>query len=208
MRFAFLLLHARAPLAPRHGFAARHAVTEGLDAEADAVGPGIYGGRVVRDADGAVVIGQQYEEYNPIPGPVYAGDGYTALAEAVRGGAADAVAEMLDGDPGLVGDVMTGAALPLHLCGMTPRAGADVTQLLVDRGADVDARDAWGYTALQRAATNNCVAAARVLLAAGASLDLPSGLDGDGASAYDLAKKRRSYDCIFAFDDHIAAVNA
>ena len=55
----------------------RFAVTEGLDAEADAVGPGIYGGRVERDESGAVVIGQQYEEYNPIPGPLYAGGGYT-----------------------------------------------------------------------------------------------------------------------------------
>ena len=40
---------------------ARFAVTEGLDAEADAVGPGIYGGRVERDESGAVVIGQQFE---------------------------------------------------------------------------------------------------------------------------------------------------
>ena len=29
----------------------RFAVTEGLDAEADAVGPGIYGGRVERDEE-------------------------------------------------------------------------------------------------------------------------------------------------------------
>ena len=46
------------------------------------------------------------------------------------------------------------------------------------------------------------------LLAAGASLEISSGLDGDGDNAYELAKRLRSYDCIFAFDDHIAAVNA
>ena len=42
---------------------------------------------------------------------------------------------------------------------------------------------------------------------AGASLEISSGLDGDGDNAYELAKRLRSYDCIFAFDDHIAAVN-
>ena len=61
---------------------------------------------------------------------------------------------------------------------------------------------------LQRAATNDCVDAAKALLAAGASLEISSGLDGDGDNAYELAKRLRSYDCIFAFDDHIAAVNA
>ena len=106
---------------------ARFAVTEGLDAEADAVGPGIYGGRVERDESGAVVIGQQYEEYNPIPGPLYAGGGYTELAQAIREGDVTRVARLLDDDPALVNDVLTGAANPLHLCGMAPRAGGAVT---------------------------------------------------------------------------------
>ena len=106
---------------------ARFAVTEGLDAEADAVGPGIYGGRVERDESGAVVIGQQYEEYNPIPGPLYAGGGYTELAQAIREGDVTRVARLLDDDPALVNDVLTGAASPLHLCGMAPRAGGAVT---------------------------------------------------------------------------------
>ena len=43
---------------------------------------------------------------------------------------------------------------------------------------------------------------AKALLAAGASLEISSGLDGDGDNAYELAKRLRSYDCIFAFDDH------
>jgi hypothetical protein len=35
-------------------------------------------GRVVRDAEtGEVVIGRQYQDHNPRPGPVYAGGGYT-----------------------------------------------------------------------------------------------------------------------------------
>ena len=118
------------------------------------------------------------------------------------------VARLLDDDPALVNDVLTGAASPLHLCGMAPRAGGAVTQLLCERGANLNARDSWGYTPLQRAATNDCVDAAKALLAAGASLEISSGLDGDGDNAYELAKRLRSYDCIFAFDDHIAAVNA
>ena len=186
----------------------RFAVTEGLDAEADAVGPGIYGGRVERDESGAVVIGQQFEEYNPIPGPLYAGGGYTELAQAIREGDVRRVAQLLDEQPDLVNDVLTGAASPLHLCGMAPRAGGAVTQLLCERGANLNARDSWGYTPLQRAATNDCVDAAKALLAAGASLEISSGVDGDGDNAYELAKRLRSYDCIFAFDDHIAAVNA
>jgi ankyrin repeat protein len=85
---------------------------------------------------------------------------------------------------------------------------SQVTKLLCERGANLNARDSWGYTPLQRAATNDCVDAAKALLAAGASLEISSGLDGDGDNAYELAKRLRSYDCIFAFDDHIAAVNA
>lgn len=57
------------------------ALGEGLDAESDAVGPGIYGGRVERDARGALVIGQQYEQHNPLPGPVYAGGGYARCSD-------------------------------------------------------------------------------------------------------------------------------
>ena len=40
---------------------------EGFDPYADSVGPGIYGGIVKREADGSVVIGQQYQNHNPRP---------------------------------------------------------------------------------------------------------------------------------------------
>ena len=190
---------------PSHRAAPR-AVTEGHDAESDAVGPGIYGGRVEVDARGDVVIGQQFEEHNPIPGPVYAGGGYTDFSDAVRSGDEARVRALLSATPSLVGEVTTGAASPLHLTGMLRRAHP-AAAVLVSAGAAVDARDAWGYTPLQRAATNDCVDAAKALLAAGASLEISSGLDGDGDNAYELAKRLRSYDCIFAFDDHIAAVN-
>ena len=53
------------------------------------------------------------------------------------------------------------------------------TESCSERGANLNARDSWGYTPLQRAATNDCVDAAKALLAAGASLeDRPRAHDG------------------------------
>ena len=43
---------------------------DGFDPYADSVGPGIYGGTVKRDDMGQVVIGRQYQNHNPRPGPV------------------------------------------------------------------------------------------------------------------------------------------
>ena len=44
------------------------------------------GGIVKRDAEGNVVIGRQYQDHNPLPGPVYAGGGYTPMAQALYSG--------------------------------------------------------------------------------------------------------------------------
>jgi hypothetical protein len=55
-----------------------HTDNEGFDPYADSVGPGIYGGIVARDEEtGNVIIGKQYQNHNPRPGPVYAGGGYS-----------------------------------------------------------------------------------------------------------------------------------
>ena len=145
---------------------------EGLDAESDSVGPGIYGGNVQRDADGNVVIGQQYEEHNPLPGPVYAGGGYTPLSKAIRTGP-EAVATLLAAEPELAWEVSTGGATPLHVCGMSPR-GQHSTPLLLDGARNIEARDAWGYTALQRHATNDLASGARALIEAGKPCHFPS----------------------------------
>jgi hypothetical protein len=59
---------------------------EGFDPHADTVGPGIYGGVVRRDAAGAVVWGAQYQGHNPVPGPVYAGGGYTPTSRLLAAG--------------------------------------------------------------------------------------------------------------------------
>jgi hypothetical protein len=49
----------------------------------DSVGPGIYGGKVKRDESGNVIIGRQFQNHNPEPGPVYSGNGYTEMSNAL-----------------------------------------------------------------------------------------------------------------------------
>jgi hypothetical protein len=74
--------------------------SEGFDPYRDSVGPGIYGGLVVRDKNGAPVIGEQYQGHNPVPGPVYAGGGYSRMSQAL--GDNKAVEKLLDEYPELV----------------------------------------------------------------------------------------------------------
>lgn len=89
---------------------------EGFDPYADSVGAGIYGGIVKRDASGNVVIGRQYQNHNPEPGPVYAGGGYTPMSEALQ--SIDKTRALLDKFPELANEITTGGATPLHMCGM------------------------------------------------------------------------------------------
>lgn len=138
---------------------------EGFDPYADSVGPGIYSGIVARDEQGQIVVGTQYQNHNPRPGPVYAGGGYTPVSKALR--SPEALAALLDRFPDLVNDVATGGAQPLHSCGMS-RAHEPQTSLLISRGADIEALDTYGFTPLMRMASNNLAEGALALLAAGA----------------------------------------
>merc|ERR1719158_1484243 len=81
---------------------------EGFDPYADSVGAGIYGGRVQRDQKGDVVIGRQYQNHNPRPGPVYAGGGYTPVNEALKN--IEGLRALLAKFPDLANDVSTGGA--------------------------------------------------------------------------------------------------
>ncbi|CAD7942681.1 unnamed protein product [Amoebophrya sp. A120] len=144
--------------------------SEGFDPYADTVGPGIYGGRVKRDPNtGAVVIGKQYQNHNPRPGPVYAGGGYTPVSNALREAHTEkpTLRELLTKYPDLVNDISTGGAQPLHLCGMS-RDAQDAVAVLVEFGADVEGLDTYGMTPLHRMASNNLPVGAEQLLAAGA----------------------------------------
>jgi hypothetical protein len=109
--------------------------SEGFDPYSDSVGPGIYGGNVKRDADGKIVIGDQYQGHNPRPGPVYAGGGYAPIVEAMRLGP-DALNDLLDACPEAVNEVTTGGATPLHMAGMSQR-NQKGTALLIARGGDM-----------------------------------------------------------------------
>ena len=103
---------------------------------------------MARDADGRVLIGKQYQSHNHRDGPVYAGGGYTPMSRAIHEGAA-AVARLLDAFPDAVDDVSTGGARPLHMCGMS-RRGQLSARLLIERGADIEAVDTYGYRPLHR----------------------------------------------------------
>lgn len=142
---------------------------EGFDPYGDSVGAGIYGGIVKRNPEnGNVIIGKQYQNHNPRPGPVYAGGGYAVSAKALKSTAE--LENLLVKFPDLVNDVTTGGAQPLHMCGMSKR-NEDKVDLLVANGADIEALDTYGMTPLHRMASNNLPVGARMLLEAGADLD-------------------------------------
>ena len=69
-----------------------------------------------------------------------------------------------------------------------------IVQLLVDAGADVNAQNAYGQTALMRARTYGMV---RLLLAAGASADLKN---DDGETAIHVFKERKLHGAIAALE--------
>lgn len=94
-----------------------------------------YGGVVVRDENGEIVIGEQYQNHNEEPGPVYAGGGYTPMSNALRSGK-EAIEALLDKYPDLVNEISTGGATPLHMCGMS-KINQMVTELLILRGGNM-----------------------------------------------------------------------
>lgn len=158
----------RRPVLSRCATSAAMSDPDGWNPEADTVGAGIYSGRVVRDAAGAVVYGAQYAGHNPRPGPVYAGGGYTEMAQAIQRGPEAVSALLAEGAD--ANEEATGGARPLHSCGMSRRGQASVRVLLA-AGAQVDALDTYGYTPLHRMASNNLAEGARALLEAGADVN-------------------------------------
>jgi ankyrin repeat protein len=144
---------------------------DGFDAVADTVGAGIYSGRVLRDAEGRIVIGKQYQNHNKNPGPVYSGGGYTDMANAIHKGPEAVKALLAAGaDPN---EIMTGGARPLHTCGMS-RSGELSTAIIIAAGGGIEALDTYGYTPLHRMASNNLAIGAQALLEAGADVNRPT----------------------------------
>jgi hypothetical protein len=171
---------------------------EGFDPYADTVGAGIYGGIVKRDDDCAVVIGRQYQNHNPRPGPVYAGGGYapsTRMLEDVN-----ELITLVEKYPDLAVDITTGGAQPLHMCGMLKRKQLAV-KALVERGADIEALDTYGMTPLHRMASNNLAEGAKMLLEAGADVFNTGKI---GETAFDIARSSAARDVLKVLDDHAA----
>ena len=86
-----------------------------------------------RNEKGEILIGQQYQNHNPRPGPIYSGDGYSLMSRAVHAGP-EKVKEILRDYPQFKEEISTGGARPLHVCGMSKR-GQLSTQALIDAGA-------------------------------------------------------------------------
>ena len=132
------------------------------------------------ESDGSVVIGDQYQRHNPRPGPVYSGSGYAPISRAIAlfraelaGGIDESrttLGKLLDMHPDLVNDVSTGGAVPLHTCGMSVD-NQHATAFVISRGGDIEAVDTYGYTPLDRMASNNLAIGAKALLEAGAAAD-------------------------------------
>uniref|UniRef100_A0A7S2UWI6 Ankyrin repeat domain-containing protein n=1 Tax=Fibrocapsa japonica TaxID=94617 RepID=A0A7S2UWI6_9STRA len=140
---------------------------------------------------GAVIIGRQYQDHNPNPGPVYAGGGYTPMTKALQSGA-EAVTGILDKYPDLANEISTGGATPLHMCGMSVRNQL-VTDLIIRRGGNIEAKDTYGYTPLHRMASNNLDIGALALLQAGADWNSTT---SRGETALSIARESNARKCI------------
>lgn len=161
---------------------------EGFDPYADTVGPGIYGGSVQRDGEGNIIIGEQYQNHNNRPGPVYDGKGYSFMGRAIHAGP-EKVAEILAHHPELKEEISTGGARPLHMCGMSKK-GQLSTQALVDAKADIYSQDTYGYTALHRMASNNLEIGGEVLVRAGHDPNLK--MEGADSTPIEIARRSRA----------------
>jgi hypothetical protein len=163
---------------------------DGFDPYADTVGAGIYGGSVQRDeTTGDVVIGQQYQNHNHRPGPVYDEEkGYSFMSRAIQAGS-ETVQKILKDFPQLKEEVSTGGARPLHVCGMSSN-GQQSTQVLIDAGADIYVQDTYGYTALHRMASNNLAVGGEALVRAGQDPNAP--MEGADSTPIDIAKRSRA----------------
>lgn len=163
--------------------------SDGFDPYADTVGAGIYGGSVKRDeTTGEVVIGQQYQNHNHRPGPVYDETGYSFMSRAIHAGP-DTVVKVLKDFPNLSMEVSTGGARPLHVCGMSEK-GQHATQVLIDAGADIYDQDTYGYTALHRMASNNLAVGGEALVRAGQ--DPNAAMEGADSTPIGIAKSSRA----------------
>merc|ERR1719265_14152 len=142
----------------------------------DVVGAGVYGGIVKRDESGKVIIGDEWPENNQCPpahNPVHSkgpsldyskftsqNRGYTKIALVIMSGSASALEDIFQKTEEserskLANLVMAGGARPLHMCGMSRGGDAsDMVAVLMKYGADVNAKDNYELTPIDRLASN------------------------------------------------------
>jgi len=167
---------------------------EGFDPYSDTVGAGIYGGSVLRDEKGDIVIGEQYQGHNSRPGPVYDGKGYSLMSRAIQAGP-DKVKLILKDFDELKEEISTGGARPLHVCGMS-KNGQLSTQVIIDAGADLHALDTYNYNALHRMASNDLEIGGEALVRAG--LDPNYRPPESDTSPIDIARRSRAIKFLMA----------
>ena len=110
-------------------------------------------------------------------------DGYTALHYAAFFGGADVAEALIKAGSDL--EAVSRNAMAVRPLNSAAAGGhGDVSRLLVERGADVNAKQAQGFTPLHAAAQNGDADLATVLLAAGADKDARA---EDGRTAADVA---------------------
>ena len=73
-----------------------------------------------------------------------------------------------------------------------------VAELLIARGADINAQNVWGFTPLHRTTPWNNVEVAKLLLAHGARIDLK---DNDGQIARDAARREGAREIVALIDE-------
>ena len=190
----------------------------------DVVGAGVYGGIVKRDAEGVIVIGDEWPENNRAPpahNPVHAtgpyldysrltaeNRGYTSIANVIMSGNALALEKLLESATAehkhkLANLVMTGGARPLHMCGMS-RGGdsSPLIRVLIAAGADVNAKDNYELTPMDRLASNS-VAGNKLLLKHGAvpGSRLPPGVPKWDSDAFAYAGGKGEYGALQMLED-------
>jgi len=143
----------------------------------DVVGAGVYGGIVKRDEYGRIIVGDEWPENNQSPpahNPVHSrgpyldftkfdpkSRGYTRIAMLLQMGDSSELERLFqsvekENRKKLANLVMAGGARPLHMCGMG--RGGDTSELirvLIQHGADVNAKDNYEYTPMDRLSSNS-----------------------------------------------------
>lgn len=150
----------------------------GWNLPADVVGAGVYGGVAKRDAAGRIIVGDEWPEDNlapPAHNPVHSTGpyldfsrfseetmGYTQIARTIIKGSVlklDALLESVKDEADrrkLANLVMAGGARPLHMCGMSRGGDAsEMIEALIKHGADVNAKDNYEMTPMDRLSSNS-----------------------------------------------------